>query len=143
MVDPCGHKTQLSHKRTDPHNILRSLLIPTMYNLLMALDDVLTDGQAHHTTQQQYDIFTQPPGAVTTDPPSSTHPRQGEFLFEDLFPPGHLDAGLRHSTQMPSTLSIDNQSNGSETCVYAPSPADPNLPLPSSTHVPKPLFRSS
>jgi hypothetical protein len=145
MVDPCGHKTQLSHNRTDPQNNLRSLLISTMYNLLMALDDVLSDGQAHHTTQQ-YDIFTQPPGAATTDLPSSTHPRPADFLFEDLFPPGHLDAGLRHSTQMPSTFSIDNQSDGSETSVYTPSPADPTLSFPPSTHAPKPrpsFFRSS
>jgi hypothetical protein len=114
-----------------------------MYNLLMALDDVLNDGQAHHTIPQ-YDIFTQPPGAATTDFPSSTHPRQAEFLLEDLLPLGHLDAGLRHTTLMPSTFSIDRQSDGSETRVYTPSPADPTLP--SQTHVLKlrpSFFRSS
>jgi hypothetical protein len=142
MVDPCGRKIKLSHKHADPYINLNSSLIPTMYSILMALDDVLNDGQTHEMTQH-HDTFAQPPGAVTTGFPSLTPLRQAEFPLEDLLPPGNLEA---HTTQMPTTLSIVSQSDGSEASVYTLSPADPTLSLPSPAHVLKlrpSFFRSS
>ena len=103
----------------------------------MALDDVLNDGQAHQMTQH-HDVFTQPPGAATTDFPSFTRPRQADFSLEDLFPSLYFEAGVRHTTQMPTTFSIDCQSDGSGTRVYTLSPIDPTLPSPSPTHALKP-----
>lgn len=70
----------------------------------MALDDVLNDGQAYQTTQH-HDAFTQPPSAAITGFPSLTRSRQAGFPLED--PPSleHLEAGVRHATQTPTTLS--------------------------------------
>ena len=76
LIDPCGHKTRLSHKHTDPYSNLDSL-IPTMNDIILAaLDNVLNDGRAHQTIQ---DAFMQPPGAAITDSPSLTHLRQTSF----------------------------------------------------------------
>lgn len=99
----------------------------------MALDDVLNDSQAHQTTQH-YETFTQPPGAATTNFHSFTCPRQAEFSLEDFLLPEHLEAGVRHITQMPTTFPIYGQSDQSETEAYSPSPANPTLPLPPPTH---------
>jgi hypothetical protein len=88
----------------------------------MALDDVLNDAQAHQTTQY-HDAFTQPPGAVITGFPSLTRPRQAGFPSEDLLSPGHLDAGVRQSTQMPMTFSMDSQHGGSDSTPPLPTPA--------------------
>ena len=102
----------------------------------MALDDVLNDGPTHQTTQH-YETFTQPPGAATTSFHSFTCPRQAEFPLEDFLLPEHLEAGVRNTTtQMPTTLPINGQSDESEseTDAHTSSLADPTLPSPPPTH---------
>ena len=47
-----------------------------MNDILAALDNVLSDGQAHQMTQ---DTFKQPPGAAIMGSPSLNHLRQAPF----------------------------------------------------------------
>jgi hypothetical protein len=107
-----------------------------MHDILTALDNVLKDGQDLQMTQHP-DTFAQPPGAAITAFPSLTRLRQAEHSLQDLLTPGHLEAGIQHTTQTLTTFSTDadGQCDGLEASVYTPDPADPMLPSPSPTHV--------
>ena len=99
-----------------------------MHDILTALDNVLKDGQPLQMTQHP-DTFAQPPGAAITGFPSLTRLRQAEHSLQDLLTPGHLEAGVQHTTQTLTTFSTDGQCDGLDASVYTP--ADPTLPSPS------------
>ena len=118
-----------------------------MYDILAALDNVLNDGQLEaHQIPQHHDTFTQPPGAVIANFPSLTRLQQAEHSLQDLLLPERLEAGVSHTTRMPTTFFTNKQTDGSEASIYTPSPANSTLPLPSPTQVVKPrhsFFRQS
>ena len=86
-----------------------------MNDLLAALDNVLSDGQAHQMTQ---DMFKQPPGAAITDSPSLTRLRQASFHRQSCYFFEACTPALSDILKNPSVLPPHTQRQVLESTPY-------------------------
>ena len=128
------HKTQHSVLLMDPLDNPDLPFVPVYHNSPTTTDDVQTFYRA------QFDVMTMsppspppPPGAAPTYPTTSILPPQVGPGTRFLSPTEHYD----HTIEMPTPLSTDSPSDGSETSLYDPSMSthDYISPTPRVSHM--------